>query len=74
MIGMGKVYLLWHTTVLANHEENLLLGVYASSSDARAAQARVADKPGFRESPQGFEISEYQIGRDQWPEGFVLAK
>jgi len=50
----------------------MLIGVYASTDDAKAAIARVKDKPGFIEDRDGFEIHEYSIGEDHWKEGFVV--
>jgi len=57
---------------MQNGEEcEILIGVYASDSDARSAQARVSDKPGFIDCPEGFLIDEYTIGKDHWEEGFI---
>jgi homoserine kinase type II len=67
-----SVFLLWHIHELPNGEEDeKLLGVYRDREGAEAARKRVADKPGFRETPKGFEISEYVVDRDHWTEGFV---
>jgi len=63
-----SVFLLWHTN--PETEDVKLIGVYSSNEDATRAMERLKDKPGFTSSPSGFEISEYQIGRDGWTEGF----
>ena len=41
-----------------------MIGVYASETDAREAVARLKDQPGAHLS--GFEIDEYEIGKDHW--------
>jgi homoserine kinase type II len=68
----GSVFLLWHTRELEDDiEENKLIGVYDSREKAQAAQARVCDKPGFRDYPDGFLIDEAVLNRDEWTDGFV---
>jgi len=66
---MNRVFLLWHTHELP--EETKLIGVYESCDAAERAKERASKLPGFAEHPDGFEISEYDVGKDQWTEGFV---
>ena len=67
--GQNKsVYLLWHT----RGDEELLVGVYESESEANAAQDRVRLKPGFADSIGKFEIAEYRLNQDHWKEGYKL--
>jgi hypothetical protein len=67
-----SVHILWHINQVPNGEEvEKLIGVYASETDARSAQARVSGKPGFIDCPEGFLIDEYTIGKDGWEEGYV---
>ncbi len=47
------------------------IGVYASRATAEAACQRLRQQPGFAETPDGFSISRYEIGKDHWTEGFV---
>ena len=69
---MASVYLLWFEQERgAGKDIELLLGVYASGSDARAAIELVKDQPGFREYPEGLQIHERQVGEMSWTEGFV---
>jgi hypothetical protein len=66
------VWLLWHVRELPDGEEDpKLLGVYASPEDAEQAKVRVESQPGFRDSPEGFEVSRMTVGKDHWTEGFV---
>jgi homoserine kinase type II len=68
------VHLLWFVKEMPEGEEDieLLIGVYSSDGEARAAIDRVKDKPGFSDFPQGFEVCPYSLNRDRWTEGFVL--
>ena len=70
---MGKIlYLVWFVPADAADAENeLLIGVYESENDAKAAIDRLRDKKGFVDYPQGFEIHLREIGQDSWTEGFV---
>lgn len=67
-----EVFLLWHVHELPGGEDSpKLIGVYATADDAERARNRVSSQPGFRDSPEGFEVDRYEIGRDHWTEGFV---
>ena len=52
-------------------QDEKLIGIYSSENDAQEAIKRIKTKPGFRDFPDGFQIDEYEIGKDNWPEGFV---
>jgi len=66
------IYLLWHTHVLGDGEEDSkLLGVYSSQSLATQKIDEYKMLPGFRDYPSGFEISKYEIDCDHWKEGFI---
>jgi hypothetical protein len=67
---LNSCFLLWHSHTIEDDDNEILIGVYASSKDAEAAIQRVKDQPGFRDYPEGFEIAEYIIGKDHWSEGF----
>jgi len=70
---LTSVFLLWHSRDKGEGEtDDKLIGVYATKEDASAAIARVADQPGFKDAPDGFEIDEYIVGKDHWQEGFFL--
>ena len=68
---MKSVFLLWH--INPETDDVKLIGAYASESDAAAAISRVQGAPGFKSTPDGFDISEYEIGKDHWTEGFVIS-
>lgn len=66
------VWLLWFEQEWAEGEDTeLLIGVYGTEADAKAAIERVKDKPGFRDYPQGFNVYEHTLGKDSWTEGFA---
>jgi hypothetical protein len=67
------VHLLWFAKEMPEGEDDieLLIGVYSSEAEAKAAIERVKNKRGFAEFQEGFQICPYQIDRDQWTEGFI---
>ena len=68
------VHLLWFVKEMPDGEEDieLLIGVYSSEVEAKAAIERVRNERGFADYPQGFEIHPYQLNRDHWTEGFII--
>ena len=71
---MEAVYLLWHIHRMANgDDEEKLIGAYRTEADARTAIARLRHKPGFSETPEGFQIEPYELNKDHWVEGYVSA-
>ena len=69
---MASVYLLWFEQERgAGKDLELLIGAYASESEARAAIELVKDQPGFREYPEGLQVHKRQLGETSWTEGFV---
>lgn len=66
------VYKLWHEfEVSPGIDSTRLIGIYSSRENAERALTRARNKPGFREHPDGFEISEALVDRDGWIEGFA---
>jgi hypothetical protein len=69
---MTHVYVLQHVHAAPNEEEDVkLIGVYVTEADAQAAVARLGQQPGFRDHPEGFHISRYELNKDHWTEGFI---
>ena len=70
-----RVYPLWHVRKDDEFADNAkLIGVYSSDEEARQAIARLADQPGFRDQPEGFQFEAYELNKDHWTEGFVNAE
>lgn len=69
---MDKVYLLEHVRSDDEYGDDAkAIGIYRSEESARAAIARLSDRPGFRDHPNGWNIDCYQLDQDHWEEGFV---
>jgi homoserine kinase type II len=67
----SAVQLLWFVQQRAGSDDTeLLIGVYGTEQDAKAAVERLRDKPGFADFPQGFLIEQYEVNQDHWTEGF----
>jgi hypothetical protein len=66
------VYVLWHTHVLPNgDEDDKLIGIYSTESKAKEAQERAVKLPGFHDAPEGFLIDRCVLDEDDWKEGYV---
>jgi hypothetical protein len=72
---MESVFLLWyvHAPDTVNEDE-LLIGVYTTEAEAKSAIERLKERPGFVNAPDGFGIHRYELNRDHWTEGFIVAK
>ena len=82
---MKTVYLLEHLHILPDESEDIkTIGVYRSKEEAIAAIERLKNQPGFLEFSKlidpsiedygdGFYLQEYELGKDQWTDGFVTA-
>ena len=71
---MKHVYLLWHTHIienLRNGEDVKLLGTFSSVELAKNAENRAKLLAGFKDAVDGFHISEYEIDKQHWTDGFV---
>jgi len=69
---MAIVYVVQRVHVSAlGDEDTKMIGVFATRQDADAAQTRLGMVPGFRDHLDGFETSEYEVGKVHWMEGFV---
>jgi hypothetical protein len=69
-----QVYLLWHTHELGDGEtDEKLLGVYSTEEGAMSRIAVAVSLPGFRDAPAGFQVTRYEVDRDEWVEGFVTS-
>mgnify|MGYP005849698711 CR=1 FL=1 len=67
-----KLYILHHVHPLADDREDVkLLGIYSSRSLADAAVKRYLVLPGFVDAKDGFDISEIEVDKDDWTEGYA---
>jgi hypothetical protein len=69
---MDHVFVVQHEHQLRDDREDVkFIGVYATREHAERAVERLKQQPGFRDSPQGFSVDRYEVGKDHWTEGFV---
>jgi hypothetical protein len=67
-----NVFLLWHVHEIPHGDEDAkLIGVYSTREMAEHARERLVSQPGFRDPPEGFEVSAYRLDQDRWTEGIV---
>lgn len=72
MDALKTVFVLHHTHRQSENREDVkLIGIYSSEAQAHAAIERMRTLPGFRDVPDGFEISRYPIDQDHWTSGYV---
>jgi hypothetical protein len=68
---MNSAWLLWHIEDRDEEtEDSKLVGAYSSQEEANAAIARLKDKPGFAEQPDGWFMEEYRLNEDHWTGGY----
>jgi hypothetical protein len=68
---MEPVFLLHHIRSDDEYGDDAkLIGVYRTEGGARAASARLANRPGFADHPEGWHIDRYLLDQDHWEEGF----
>jgi hypothetical protein len=68
---MNKVFILHHVHETEDIEDIKLIGVYSSEENAQAAILRLSQQSGFVDHPDGFQISRYDLDKDNWTEGFI---
>lgn len=67
-----KVYVVQHEHELDDGSSDVkLIGVYASEATAQQACDRLRKLAGFKDHPDGFSVDPYEVGQDQWSEGFL---
>ena len=71
-VTMNKVFLLEHYYEDEDDEDTKTIGIYSSREKAVDAKNRKLNFPGFSKYPDGFTISEIELDRDLWSEGFGI--
>ncbi len=65
------VYLLQHERESEDGGEHVkVIGIYSTEDLAKAAIEELRAVAGFRDYPEGFNISRYPIDKTHWQEGF----
>jgi hypothetical protein len=70
---MKHAFLVQHVRPMrrSGSEDVKIIGIYRSRSSARLAIRRAKKRVGFRDWPEGFSIDRYEVGKDEWQDGFV---
>ena len=66
-----EIYVVQHVHEVDDDENVKMIGVYSTEDEAKAAVSRASTKPGFRDHPDAFQISRYELNKDHWTEGFI---
>lgn len=69
---MLRAYVLHHERDNSGVEDVKLIGVFESQELAQAAVEQLKKEKGFRDYPNGFSITEYEVNRIWWKDGFVI--
>lgn len=69
---METTFVLQHSYEIDGIDETKFIGVYATKELAEASILRLKNKPGFRDRPENFQISEYELNKDHWVEGYAV--
>jgi hypothetical protein len=51
--------------------DDKLCGVFSSEEEAERARGQLTTQPGFRDYPNDFQVSAYELDKIEWTEGFV---
>lgn len=67
----NSVYILYHTRIDELGCDNIkCLGVFSNSEKVEKAKQFALQQKGFKDYPDGFDIVEYEIDKQEWLEGF----
>lgn len=69
-----RVFVVQHEHEVAGEEgryEVKFIGVYSTEARAEAAVERAKSLPGFRDYPDCFSVTRYEVDTDHWTSGFV---
>lgn len=72
-VATKSVFVLWHVHKIDDTDSEKLIGVYETEELAKEAIERLATKPGFLATPNGFLYEKCDLNRDHRTEGFVEA-
>ena len=72
---MKQAFFVSHVRALLHGEEDVkIMGIYGSDAPARLAVRRSKRRAGFRDAPAGFSFDRYEVGQDQWSDGFATVR
>ena len=68
------IYLVEHCYELYGNEDIKTIGIYSSESHAKEAINVLRQCEGFKDYPDGFITSKYELDKNYWNEGFISIK
>ena len=74
---MTKVYVVLHydQETFDDDDQEKQIGVYSTEERAQQAIERLRDKPGFRDFPERWMISDIVLDKDSfWTDGFITVR
>jgi hypothetical protein len=72
MAPQVEAFLVEHVHVLEDGEESVkTIGIYSTRRAAQLAVERLCLQPGFRDTPEGFNIDLYWLDQDCWQDGYT---
>jgi hypothetical protein len=70
-----NVSLLWRVDELAEGDEDATrIGVHSHATEPEAVRLRALAQTSFHESPEGYEVSRYEVGEHEWDDGCITAE
>lgn len=63
---MSSVFILHHTYGNSESESYKILGVFSTKTKANSEISKYLELPGFKESPNGFTVTEYALDEPHW--------
>jgi hypothetical protein len=68
-----KVILLQHVRETEDGGEDVkVLGIFSTTQAVDDAISMLMSQPGFSDSPEGFQVDDYELDEVQWTKGFVV--
>jgi len=69
---MKSVFIIQHSYEIGEIDETKFIGVYSSKELAEQTISRLKLMPGFKDRQSDFHISEHEINKDNWAEGYSV--
>ncbi|EPG6698772.1 DUF7336 domain-containing protein [Pseudomonas aeruginosa] len=67
---MSSVFILHHTYGNSESESYKILGIFRTKTKANSEISKYLELSGFKESPNGFTVTEYALDEPHWLSGF----
>ncbi|HIE2398593.1 TPA: DUF7336 domain-containing protein [Pseudomonas aeruginosa] len=71
---MSSIFIRCHTYGNSESESYKILGIFRTKTKANSEISKYLELPGFKESPNGFTVTEYALDEPHWLSGFEGAQ